>query len=263
MPDNRHLSSVTVALLIVIVFTSAFEVYAVAKPSPTPGFARVSGCFLCIDPDISICPAPEQASTEAFTPLVTLSTVNLSAAGSIQRPSSVNSLALEPSDQNPSVAFELFPQNLSVTVGDAFAVTVAVKNVTDLYAWQVYACFDQTVLQCLGVTLPFNNIFQNSLATSGLLKDYNATEFPQPPLQNVQNDGGWVLAGDCLVGTNQTTFNGSGILCQLEFKAVSPGSTILGLLQDSDHDFQTYILTSGPDVTPQSATYSYINVASS
>ncbi|MCJ7424077.1 cohesin domain-containing protein [Candidatus Bathyarchaeota archaeon] len=238
MSDNRHFGSAAIALLIIIVFTSAFAVYAVATPLPTP----------------------EPGLTEAFRSLAAELTSNLSATGSIQRSSSVDSLAL---DQNPGMVLDLFPRNLSVTVGDTFVVTATVENVTDLYAWQVYACFDRNVLECLGVSLPFNSIFSNSLTTSGLLKGYNATEFPQVPLQNVQIDEGWVLAGDCLVGTNQTTFNGSGILCQLEFKAVSPGSTTLGLLNDSDHVFQTYILTSDLTiVTSQSAFYSYIYVAS-
>jgi hypothetical protein len=165
-------------------------------------------------------------------------------------------------DQNPDMTFNLLPQNPSVTVGDTLAVTVAVENVTDMYAWQVCTFFDSTVLQCTGVSLPSNNVFCNSVTVSGFVNDYNATEFPSVPLQRVMNDKGWVLTMDCLLGANQTTFNGSGVLCQMEFKAVSPGSTILKAWADSA-PFSTYIITSRLKVmTSESACCSYVYVAS-
>ena len=74
------------------------------------------------------------------------------------------------------------------------------------------------------------------------------------PLKKVQNDEGWVLAGDCLLGAVQPTFTGSGVLCQIEFKAFSPGQTALTLLHDFAHDFQTFTLNFDLEATTSSST---------
>jgi hypothetical protein len=236
MFDTRHFVNTTTALLIIIVLTSAFVVPAVTEPT--------------------IAPKPGVTTTTAEPPTTT-STPNLPVTTSTQTPSTVNSVAV---DQNPDMTFDLLPQNLSVTVGDTLAVTVAVENVTDMYAWQVCICFDSTVLQCTGVSLPSNNVFCNSVTASGFVNDYNATEFPNVPIQKVSNDEGWVLAYDGLLGANQTAFNGSGVLCQMEFKAVSPGSTVLKARADSA-PFRTYIITSSlTTMTSESACCSYVYV---
>jgi hypothetical protein len=164
---------------------------------------------------------------------------------------------------DPNMAFSLVPQNGIVGVGDSFAVTAAIENVTDMYGWQVYVCFNETVLECTGVSLPSDNVFSNEVTVCGGLTAYKATGFPQGPLQKIQNDEGWVLAGDCLLGQGQPMFNGSGVLCQIEFTAVSPGLTTLALLHDYVHTFQSYIVTSNlTAVTSPSASYASINVSS-
>jgi hypothetical protein len=202
------------------------------------------------------------ATTSMLTPKrpVTMSTPNLPVTTSTWTPKTVTSLGIE---QNPNITFDLRPQNISVAVGDTFEVMVAVENVTDMYAWQAYLCFNHTVVECTGVSLPSEFGFSNKVTVSDVMKDYNATEFPHVPLQSVRNDLGWVLAGDCLFGSNQTAFNGSCVLCQIGFKAVSPGSTTLELLHDSAHTFQTYVVTpSLTRMTSESASYSYIYVTS-
>lgn len=212
-----------IPLLFIIVLTSALAVPATTEPNIAPRSA---------------------VTTTTAEPPTTTSTPNLPATTSTQTPSTVTSEAI---DKNPDLTFDLLPQNLSVTVGDTLAVTIAIKNVTDMYAWQVNICFDSTVLQCTRVSLPSNNVFCNSVNV---------------PLQSIRNDEGWVLAGGCLLGANQTSFNGSGILCQLEFKAVSPGSTVLKLAPDSA-PFSTYIITSSlTTMTSESACCSYVYVAS-
>jgi hypothetical protein len=167
-------------------------------------------------------------------------------------------------DQN--MAFHLLPQDVRVGVGDTFVVTVAVENATDMYAWQVYLTFDSKMLECLGVSLPSGYIFSSYVTVSGALANYNRTEFPNSPLQRVEvhNNEGWVLAGDSLLGASQPRFSGSGVLAQIEFQALSSGSTALALLHDLAHTFQTYILNFDLEaITTSSASYSDIQVASS
>jgi hypothetical protein len=166
-------------------------------------------------------------------------------------------------DINPNMTFNMLPNDLSVAVGDTLDVIVSVENVADMYGWQVYLCYDSAVLECVGVSLPSNYVFSTSVTVSGALAKFNNEQFPQGPLQKVRNDAGWVLAGDCLLGASQPTFYGSGVLCQIEFKAVSSGPSALGLLHDFAHAFQTYVLN--PQlraITASSASYSNVYVAS-
>lgn len=162
-----------------------------------------------------------------------------------------------------NMAFHLLPQDVRVSVGDTFAITVAIENVTVMSAWQVYLCFDPARLECVGVSFPSGHIFSSSVTVSSALGEYNSTEFPQGPLRRVQNDEGWVLAGDCLLGMSQPAFTGSGLLCRIDFKAISPGPTALALLHDFAHEFQTYTLEYDIEaITAPSISYSNIFVVS-
>jgi hypothetical protein len=143
---------------------------------------------------------------------------------------------------DPDMAFYMLPNDVYVEVGDTFAITVAAANVKDMFGWQAYVSFDPAVLECVGAFVPFNHVFSSRMTVSGALAGYYPEEFSQGPLQAIRNDEGWVLVGDCLLGARQPTFTGSGILCQIRFKAVSSGSTALMLLHDFAHDFQTYTL---------------------
>lgn len=145
-------------------------------------------------------------------------------------------------DVDQNMAFYMFPNEVQVKVGDTFGITVAAVNVRDMFGWQAYVSFDSKMLECVGVYKPFNNVFSSRITVSGALAGYYPEEFSQGPLQAIRNDEGWVLAGDCLLGAGQRTFSGSGVLCQIEFKAVSSGATALMLLHDFDHSFQTFAL---------------------
>jgi hypothetical protein len=167
-------------------------------------------------------------------------------------------------DIDPNMAFTMLPNTVNVGVGDTFVVTIDVANVTNMFGWQVYLCYDPAVLECLGASLTPDYVFSSSWTVSSALVKWESTEFQPGPVQRVRNDLGWVLAGDCLMGVSQPTFNGSGVLCQIKFKTVSSGSCALALLHDFDHDFQTYILT--PEltaVTASSASYTNVTVTSS
>lgn len=167
-------------------------------------------------------------------------------------------------DIDPNLAFNMLPNDVHVRVGDTFHVTVSVINATNMYGWQIYVIYDPAMLECLRVSLPPGYLLSSYVTVSGALAIYDGKEWPSgEPLQRIRNDVGWVLAGDCQLGVDQPTFNGSGTLCQIDFKALSPGSSPLALLHDFDHDFQTYVLN--PDimaVTAPSASYSNVYVTS-
>lgn len=138
--------------------------------------------------------------------------------------------------------FILLPQEIGVNVGDTFFVSVFAKNVTNMYGWQVILFFDPTIVECLNVSVPSQQVFSDRYPVSQALIDFNGTEFTRRPLQHIQNDEGYVLAGDSLLGRNQTTFYGSGFLCQATFKALSSGSSNLALSTAAAQPFDTYYL---------------------
>lgn len=128
---------------------------------------------------------------------------------------------------NPNVTFTVLPQEVATKIGDVFIVEVGVANVAEMYSWQVCLSFDNTILECINVSLPHDYVFSYAYTVSDALMDYNSTEFKNPLLYMIKNDEGEVLIGSCLLGKNQTNFNGSGGLCQIKFKAISPGSSSL------------------------------------
>jgi len=160
---------------------------------------------------------------------------------------------------DPNMVFYLLPHDVLVNVGDTFVVTVVVVNAENMFGWQVFLRFDPAILQAVGVSLPSNHVFSSRVTVSGALANYDRTQFREGPLQDFNNNTGRLLAGDCLLGANQPTFNGSGVLCQIEFKAISYGSSALVLPHDSASDFQTFNLTPGIEVVTASSD-SYMNV---
>jgi len=117
-----------------------------------------------------------------------------------------------------------------------------------MYGWQVILFFDPTIVECLNVSVPGQQVFSDRYPVSQALIDFNSTEFTKRPLQSIQNGEGSVLAGDCLLGQNQTTFYGSGFLCQATFKALSSGSSNLALSTADVQPSRTYYLDEGIDL---------------
>ena len=130
---------------------------------------------------------------------------------------------------NPNVTFTVLPQEVATKIGDIFIIEVGVANATEMYSWQVCLSFDNTILECINVSLPHDYVFSYAYTVSDALMDYNSTEFKNPLLHMIKNNEGEVLIGACLLGRNQTNFNGSGGLCQIKFKAISPDSSSLTL----------------------------------
>jgi hypothetical protein len=134
----------------------------------------------------------------------------------------------EPEPPSESVFF-IVPPDIVVHVGDTFAVRVLAVNVTDMFGWQISLRFDPALVECLNVSVPDQHVFVAGYPVSRLLMDFNSTEFPERPLQVIDNANGSVLAGDSLLN-GVPTFNGSGVLCQVSFKALSSGVSSLELV---------------------------------
>jgi hypothetical protein len=154
----------------------------------------------------------------------------------------------EPEPSSESV-FSIVPPGIVVHVGDTFAVRVLALNVTDMFGWQIALRFDPARLECLNVSVPDQHVFVTGYPVSRLLMDFNSTQFPERPLQVVDNEEGSVLAGDSLLN-GVPTFNGSGVLCQVSFKALSSGVSSLELVvYDEQGIARTVILNPEIDVT--------------
>lgn len=130
--------------------------------------------------------------------------------------------------------FMVLPEEVVVNANDMFVISIYAENLIDMYGWQIHLSFDSSIVECVNVSVPDNHVFSERYPVSQALIDWNSTEFTERPIQHISvdainNGGGYVLACDCLLGSNQTTFSGSGFLCQIAFKAISVGSSALSL----------------------------------
>ena len=112
--------------------------------------------------------------------------------------------------ENESVYVSVDPQAMNVVVGDVFTVNVNVFNVQQLFAWQVQLFYNASILKCLRVWVPTNNVFS----------DHNSY-VPEPLIEK-----NYTLVGATLMGY-ETTFVGSGVLCQMVFEAEAFGNSAL------------------------------------
>lgn len=100
----------------------------------------------------------------------------------------------------PTIQVE--PWRNYVRVGEFVRVHIHVYDVTDLYAWQIKLNYDPAVLEFRKIWLPDNHVLagKNCIKTPTIVSE------------------DYVMYGASLVGA-QSTFNGSGILCKIDFKA--------------------------------------------
>lgn len=161
-----------------------------------------------------------------------------------------NSVTRTLSDIDPNMAFSLIPQEVCVNLTNEFAIDIAVENTTDMCGWQICLRYDPTQLEFANVSLPFNHVFSSVYTVCNALDDYYPSEFPCP-LQYLASVNStresFVYAGNCLLGSNQPTFNGSGILCRIEFRAIYPGSSTLRMVNNLEQTRGTFVLKSAMD----------------
>lgn len=102
------------------------------------------------------------------------------------------------------------PPTTMIKRGEWFVIKITLTNVTDLYAWQVSIAYNNTILNCSEAWLPSGHIFDGK-------SFFNVTDLWPT----------YTLIGATLTGRPETTFNGSGVLCQLNFTSISVGNCSL------------------------------------
>ena len=97
--------------------------------------------------------------------------------------------------------------------GDTFVVNATVDNVTDLQNWQIKLTWDPTVLNFTSATRPTDHVF----AMPEPFKTDNSLIAPSPIIET-----GAVTWGCTYINANYWTFNGTGTLCQITLKILTP-----------------------------------------
>jgi len=125
-----------------------------------------------------------------------------------------------------AAATKVSVQLLSQTVGQEdvllptspFTINITVQDVEDLYAWQIYLYYNSTILSTREdlIILPLGHVFEDK------------TFYPLGPYIENDSKGTYILYGATLSG-DQSTFNGRGVLCQIEFIGQEKGTSWLNL----------------------------------
>jgi Cohesin domain len=120
------------------------------------------------------------------------------------------------------------PSGLSVPVGEIFSLDIEVSGVNDLYAFQLDVDYTPSVLSAVGVT---EGTF---LLTAG------ATFFVPGTIDNV--GGSISFIADTLIGA-VAGVSGDGVLAEIEFTAVGPGSSPISISNEILLDSNLNVIT--------------------
>ncbi len=151
-------------------------------------------------------------------------------------------------DEN--MTFFILPGEVSVKINDTFSIQIGVENATDMFGWQVFLLFDTQILECTDIYMPSDEVFSYGVTAGEALVEYNATEFTNP-IYRIYDDEGEILVGNCLLGSNQSNFNGSGILFEADFRGISTGISAIELrMRGRTYALNSAIRSVGP--LPQS-----------
>lgn len=135
---------------------------------------------------------------------------------------------------------EVIPKTVGPIDLDATVfVNVTVADVTLLNGWQIYLDFNSSILECINATLPSDNIFSEmgNIIT---------------PDVSINNAEGWICWSAVILQFG-VGVNGSGVLCQIEFKGLAEGNTTLALLSEDENVYGTYlsrVMDSGSEKIP-------------
>jgi len=152
----------------------------------------------------------------------------------------INSSPTVFSNQNSKLS--ITPLNSYPLAGESFTINVTVTNVTDLCGWQIYVSYNPSVINCVEVTIPADNIFAGHETIGGALI-------------HIYNELGLLTASYALWELQGV--NGSGKLCQIKFNTSFPGISILTFING------TYLLDSKFVYIPFEATEGIVRVVGS
>jgi len=119
---------------------------------------------------------------------------------------------------NVTTYISIHPQATTVTKGGVLTINTRVNNVENLYAWQLLLYYNPAILECVDAWIPTENVFAGKIFIS-----------PEPLIEK-----NYTMVGATLTG-GERAFTGSGILCQLQFKAICTGESTLHF--DTENSF--------------------------
>jgi len=132
----------------------------------------------------------------------------------------------QPQDQEAAMYID--PEVVTINqVGKNFSVYVKVRNVEDVYLWQVAIRWNASILECTNITLPENHIFAG--------KNYfNVIEALIGQGTAYNNTEGWLAVGLSLLGEESGVDVTDGVLCKIDFITKAKGSTPLKLCSEAE-----------------------------
>ena len=134
-------------------------------------------------------------------------------------------------------------------VGDTFIVNVTVADVERMAVWQFTLQWNSSLLECVNVSIPSDNIFAY----------FNSTDTPIVVGGPDLSHSGLVFYGATISYPGVLGFNGSGVLAQVEFKILQEGGQ--SELSFEGIGIDTFLLygisLSDIPFTPINAHYSY------
>jgi len=132
----------------------------------------------------------------------------------------------QPQDQEAAMYID--PEVVTINqVGKNFSVYVKVRNVEDVYLWQVAIRWNASILECTNITLPENHIFAG--------KNYfNVIEALIGQGTAYNNTEGWLAVGLSLLGEESGVDVTDGVLCKIDFTTKAKGSTPLKLCSEAE-----------------------------
>jgi PKD repeat protein len=146
--------------------------------------------------------------------------------------------------QASSTKISVIPTSIidpSIGPGSTIVINASVFDVIDLYTWQIKLFFNPTVLNCTKAWYPSDHVFAGKPMV------------PVTPI--IDNSQGFVLYGASLMGAYK--FSGKGTLCQIEFKVLARGASILNFSRPYPDD--TYLLNYDLDTIPSTVTDGYFD----
>jgi len=130
--------------------------------------------------------------------------------------------------QDQEAAMYIDPEVVTIDqLGKNFSVYVKVRNVHDVYLWQVAIRWNASILECINITLPEDHIFAG--------KNYfNVLEALIGQGTAYNNTEGWLAVGLSLLGEVSRVNVTDGVLCKIDFTTKAKGSTSLKLCSKAE-----------------------------
>lgn len=104
-------------------------------------------------------------------------------------------------------------------IGENITVTVNVSDVAQLYVWQVYLKYNETIAKCTAAWIPADNVFAGQLS------------IPVAPVNDTDATDGlhFLLYGNSLIGGAAVNVS-NGILFKANFTAAAHGATTISIV---------------------------------